>query len=376
VHLIVFSHLRWDFVYQRPQHVLSRLGRRGWDVLFVEEPVEGQASIEATPRSEGVTVLRPSLPRGGSVAERERACAELLRGEWSRRGVRRPVVWLYTPMMWPLAHELDAAAVVYDCMDELSAFAGADPALPQRESALLANADVVFTGGRQIYDAKRDRHPAVHCFPSSVDVPHYAKAREWRDEQPDQAPIGRPRLGYFGVIDERFDRELIEGMASLAPGWSFVMIGPVVKIDPASLPRRPNIHYLGQKTYADLPGYIATWDVALIPFARNDATRYISPTKVLEYMAAGKPIVSTSIADIVAPYGEQRLARIADTPTLAVAAAREAMSESRHGRLDAFDRYLAGTSWDRTVESMAGLVNDAIERRAVRESSATATAAD
>jgi UDP-galactopyranose mutase len=375
VHLIVFSHLRWDFVYQRPQQLLSRFGQRGWDVLFVEEPVEGEPSIEAMPRCEGVTVLRPSLPRGGSAAEQERACADLLQHEWRRRGVRRPVLWVYTPMMWPLAHEIDAAAVVYDCMDELSAFAGADPALPDRESALLAEADLVFTGGRRLYEAKRGRHPAVHCFPSSVDVAHYAKAREWRDEQPDQASIGRPRLGYFGVIDERFDRELIDGMAGLAPGWSFVMIGPVTKIDPGSLPRRPNIHYLGQKTYAELPAYIATWDVALIPFARNDATRYISPTKVLEYMAAGKPIVSTSIADIVVPYGEQRLARIADTPTLAVTAAREAMSERRQERLDAFDRYLAGTSWDRTVDGMDCLLKTAIERRAAREA-VTATAAD
>jgi UDP-galactopyranose mutase len=375
VELVVFSHLRWDFVYQRPQHVLSRFGQRGWNVLFVEEPVEGPADIEATTRSDGVTVLRPSLPAGGSAAQRERALLDLLGREWRRRGVSRPVLWFYTPMMLPLAAGLDPAAVVYDCMDELSAFAGADPALPAREAELLQVADLVFTGGRRLFEAKRDRHPSVHCFPSSVDMPHYSKARNGHGERRDQAAIPRPRLGYFGVIDERFDRELVDGMAALAPGWSFVMIGPVVKIDPASLPRRANIHYLGQKSYEELPAYIATWDVALIPFARNAATRYISPTKVLEYMAAGKPIVSTSIADIVTPYGERRLARIADTPFVAVAAARDAMAEDLRARLAAFDSYLAGTSWDRTVQEMERLVRDAVAMGRAREPM-TETAAD
>jgi UDP-galactopyranose mutase len=265
-----------------------------------------------------------------------------------------------------MAYGLSPSAVVYDCMDELSAFAGADPAIRQREAQLLARADLVFTGGRSLYEAKRSYHRAVHCFPSSVDVAHYARAREWRDERPDQAAIPRPRLGYFGDIDERFDTALIDGMAEASPGWSFVMVGPVVKIDPSMLPRRPNIHYLGQKSYADLPAYIATWDVALIPFARNAATRYISPTKVLEYMAAGKPVVSTSIADIVTPYGEQRLVRIADTPIVATAAAREAMTEDRRARLDAFDRYLATTSWDRTAAAMEDLVLGVIAKRELR----------
>jgi len=362
--LVVFSHLRWDFVYQRPQHVLSRFGARGWNVLFVEEPVDGDPGVSLTDAAPGVTVLRPSLPRGLG-REREETMQRELLAPYLRR-LRNPVAWFYTPMAVPMAYGLAPSAVVYDCMDELSAFAGADPALRQREAQLLARADLVFTGGRSLYQAKRPFHRAVHCFPSSVDVAHYSRAREWRDERPDQAAIPRPRLGYFGVIDERFDIELIDGMAEASPGWSFVMIGPVVKIDPAMLPHRANIHYLGQKSYAELPAYIATWDVALIPFARNAATRYISPTKVLEYMAAGKPVVSTSIADIVTPYGEQRLVRIADSPLLATAAAREAMSEDRRVRLEAFDRYLATTSWDRTAAAMEELILDVVAKRDVR----------
>lgn len=354
--LIVYSHLRWDFVYQRPQHVLSRFGARGWNVLFVEEPIAGDRRLHLEEVATGVTVVRPELPAGLDAAAREREVRQLLERELRLRRVHRPVLWFYTPMAVPLADTSTARAVVYDCMDELSAFAGADPLMREREAKLLARADLVFTGGRSLYEAKRARHDATYCFPSSVDVAHYSRAREWKDERPDQAAIPRPRLGYFGVIDERFDVGLLDGMAAQAPGWSFVVIGPVVKIDPRALPSRPNIHYLGPKKYDELPGYIATWDVALIPFARNAATRYISPTKVLEYMAAGKPVVSTSIPDIVTPYGEQRLVRIADSPLLSIAAARDGMSEDARARVEAFDRYLAGTSWDRTASQMESLV--------------------
>ena len=354
--LIVFSHLRWDFVYQRPQHVLSRFGSRGWNMLFIEEPVDAEPGLALTHVAPGVTVVRPSLPPTLSPAERDAELRDLLEGEWRRRHIVRPVLWFYTPMAVPLADGLEPAAVIYDCMDELTGFLGADPRLPAREAELLRWADLVFTGGRRLYEAKKDRHPAVHCFPSSVDAAHFMKARDWREQPHDQVAIPRPRVGYFGVIDERFDIDLVDGMARITPGWSYVMVGPVVKIDPKTLPQRPNIHYLGPKSYGELPQYIATWDVALIPFARNAATRYISPTKVLEYMAAGTPVISTSIADIVTPYGEQRLARIADTPELAVGAVCDAMQENRQARLESFDRYLAGTSWDRTAADMEALV--------------------
>jgi UDP-galactopyranose mutase len=374
VDLIVYSHLRWDFVYQRPQHLLSRFASRGWRVFFIEEPIEGDGALDVTAVDGGITVIRAAIPLALAREEREALQRTLVQRELRLRHVERAVAWFYSPMGLPILEGLPTPLVVYDCMDELSAFAGADPALRERETRLLRRADLVFTGGRSLYNAKRDLHPAVYCFPSSVDMAHYFHARAWR-ERPDQAAIPRPRLGYFGVIDERFDVELIEGMAALAPGWSFVMVGPVVKVDAAMLPHRPNIHYLGQKSYRDLPAYIATWDVALIPFARNAATRYISPTKVLEYMAAGKPIVSTSIADIVTPYGEQRLVRIADSAFLAVEAAREAMIEDRQTRLDAFDRYLAGTSWDATVAEMERLMNETLASRA-DPSDQTAAAAD
>ena len=242
------------------------------------------------------------------------------------------VLWYYTPMALKFTDQLAPSAVVYDCMDELSAFAGAPPELTELERELFRRADVVFTGGHSLFQAKRAAHQNVHAFPSSVDVPHFARARRVVPDPRDQAAITRPRLGYFGVIDERIDYELLRAIAAARPEWQIVLVGPTAKVDPADLPAGPNLHYLGPKSYADLPDYIAGWDVALLPFARNEATRYISPTKTPEYLAAGKPVVSTSITDVVRPYGDLGLARIADSPDAFIAAVDEALTEDRRQR--------------------------------------------
>jgi glycosyltransferase involved in cell wall biosynthesis len=247
-------------------------------------------------------------------------------------------------------------------MDELSLFACAPPLLRERERELLRRADLVFTGGQSLYQAKRSQHHNVHAFPSSVDRAHFAQARSMLDEQPDQRCLPRPRLGFYGVIDERIDLDLAAGIARLRPDWQLVLIGPVAKIDAEQLPRLPNIHYLGIKDYADLPAYLANWDVAIMPFAHNDATRFISPTKTLEYLAAGKPVVSTSIADVVTPYGRQGLVQLADTPEGFVAAAERATAEQQDARLPAVDAMLAGTSWQQTWERMRALIEAQVAR--------------
>jgi UDP-galactopyranose mutase len=251
-------------------------------------------------------------------------------------------------------------------MDELSAFAGAPPGLVDAERTLLARSDLVLTGGRSLYLAKRDLHPSVHEFPSGVDVEHFAKARQALPDPADQASIPRPRIGFFGVLDERLDRELLAGMAAAAPDLHFVMIGPVTKIDPDSLPQTANIHYLGPKSYASLPDYIAGWDVAMLPFARNEATRFISPTKTPEYLAAGRPVISTSITDVVHPYGEQRLARIADSPADFIAAIREALAESADDRQTRADAALQHMSWDGIWSRISAHLEDAVRARAAR----------
>ncbi|HEY9284104.1 MAG TPA: glycosyltransferase family 1 protein, partial [Pyrinomonadaceae bacterium] len=323
--LVCLSHLRWDFVTQRPQHLLSRCAadRR---VFFVEEPIfdDGSARLEIGQRDSGVWVVVPHLPAGlQSGVAVEAMLTGMIDRLFAERGIREHVLWYYTPMALSFTRHLRPLATVYDCMDELSAFKGAPPALRAREAELFRRADLVFTGGHSLYEVKRDKHPAVYAFPSSIDRAHFAQARERVNEPGDQAALPGPRLGFFGVLDERFDTELLDAVAAARPAWQFVMIGPVVKIDPASLPRRANIHYLGGKRYEELPAYLSGWDVALMPFAMNDSTRFISPTKTPEYLAAGRPVVSTPIRDVVRPYGTQELVEIAATAGEFVAAAEK-----------------------------------------------------
>ncbi len=325
--LIVFSHLRWNFVYQRPQHLLSRLARH-FPVVFVEEPVvDAQADrLEHLQPAPHIDLLRPHVTASSAGFHDEHlpALSMQLARFLAQQGITDYVVWLYTPMALPLLQDLQPRAVVYDCMDELSAFRGAPRQLVQRESALYQVADLVLTGGPSLYEAKRERHPNVHLFPSSVDAQHFASG-QGRDH-PAQQQLARPRLGYHGVIDERLDLDLVASVADAHPQWQLVMVGPVAKIAPESLPRRSNIHWLGQRPYEELPAFVAGWDLCLMPFALNEATRFISPTKTLEYMAAGKPVVSTPIRDVVQPHGD--VVEIAERADDFVAACERVLAES------------------------------------------------
>jgi UDP-galactopyranose mutase len=363
--LVCLSHLRWDFVYQRPQHLLSRFAKER-RVFFIEEPFfeDGPMQLEVTERECGVRVVVPRLPKEllseGALDSVQRGMIDRL---FAEHNINSHFLWYYTPMARAWTKHLQPVAVVYDCMDELSAFKGASSALKEREAELFKCADLVFTGGQSLYEAKRHQHKNIFAFPSSIDAPHFAQARSLRDEPADQAAIPHPRLGFFGVIDERMDIELLDKMAEARPDWHLVMVGPVVKIDPATLPRRANIHYLGGKSYQELPSYLAGWDVALLPFARNESTRFISPTKTPEYLAAGCPVVSTSIRDVVRPYGELGLVHIADTPSEFIASIEAAMNEDAATRLSEVDAFLSQTSWDRTWGRMAELIEDVITAR-------------
>jgi len=356
--LVCLSHLRWDFVYQRPQHLLSRCAR-DHRVFVVEEPIvdNGPARLDITVRGHNVSVVVPHLPEGLAEEESDAVQRRLVDELFAAHEIRAYVLWYYTPMALAFTSHLRPVATVYDCMDELSAFAAAPPALPECEAALFARADLVFTGGRSLYEVKRRQHPQVYLFPSSVDRAHFVQARQVLPAPSDQASIPCPRLGFYGVIDERMDLDLVAKVADRRPDWQLVLVGPVVKIDPAVLPQRPNIHYLGPKDYADLPSYLAGWEVALIPFAHNDATRYISPTKTPEYLAGGKPVVSTGIHDVVSPYGEWGVAHIADGPDAFVAAIEAARREDAAARHDAVDAVLETMSWDQTWQRMRWLID-------------------
>ena len=366
--LLVFSHLRWDFVYQRPQHLMSRFARDR-RVLFIEEPMDHDGEPKWRFSEEQGRLVRcvPMLP-----AERDRADDnEVIRGMVDRLaddwGCRECVAWFYTPMMLEWAAELTPVATVYDCMDELSKFRFAPGGITQLEERLFKKADLVFTGGRSLYQAKTAQHHSVHEFPSSIDAEHFRQALSFEGKVPDQENIPHPRIGYAGVIDERIDLELISQVAEMRPDWSFVMVGPVVKIDADALPKHDNIYYLGGKDYMDLPAYFAGWDVGMMPFALNESTEFISPTKTPEYLSAGLPVVSTPITDVVTPYGEMGLVQIAGSPSDFVDSIVYAMAEDREARLDAVNEFLADRSWDRTFREMNELIDDVIRKKASSE---------
>ncbi|MEH1939029.1 MAG: UDP-galactopyranose mutase [Nostoc sp.] len=364
--IVCLSHLRWNFVYQRPQHLLSRCAQ-GKRVFFIEEAIfseEPLARLDVNQDSNGVVVVVPHLPQGLTEEAINADLQLLINSLFAEHNINKYICWYYTPMAIAFTRHLQPQAVVYDCMDELSAFQGASPTLKNYEAELFSRADLVFTGGQSLYESKVNQHPNVYAFPSSVDVPHFGQARNVQEPE-DQAHIPHPRLGFFGVIDERMDIELLAGIAEARPDWHLVIIGPVVKIDPASLPQHENIHYLGGRDYKQLPAYLAGWDLAMLPFARNESTRFISPTKTPEYLAAGRPVVSTSIRDVVRPYGESKLVRIADTVSEFVTAAEQAMQEDTPGSewLSRVDVFLEKISWDRTWASMMKLIDSAIAAR-------------
>lgn len=335
--------------------------RRVW---FVEEPIfeHDGARLIVEERLPGLHMVRPVVPPGWPGSEVDAAVSLMLHGFAERHGIERPIAWYYTPMALPWSGWLEPAATIYDCMDELSAFRFAPPRISDLEARLLERADVVFTGGQSLFEAKRSRHADVHAFPSAVDAGHFGRARVMNGGAEDQRAIPRPRIGWFGVIDERMDFDLVAGSADLRPEWSFVFVGPTVKIDPATIPARPNIHFLGPRSYADLPAYIAGWDVAMMPFARNDSTRFISPTKTLEYLAAGRPVVSTSIRDVVEPYERLGLVRIADTPADFVAAIDSALAEDPEPFRSAADAFIERRTWDETWARMWAFVDEALAR--------------
>ena len=293
--------------------------------------------------------MRPHLPRAGNADDMlRRLLAEFI----INHSVESYVRWYYTPMMLSFTDELKAEATVYDCMDELSGFSGAPHDIRAQELKLFEEADVVFTGGMSLYESKRKQHGNVHAFPSSIDVDHFASVSEVADDPADQGRIAHPRAGFYGVLDERFDTELMGAVAKLRPDIQFILIGPVVKIDPLTLPQGKNIHYLGGKSYAELPQYLAGWDVAMMPFALNDSTRFISPTKTPEYLAAGKPVVSTAIHDVVAGYGVEGLVAIARDAEEFAEALDRALEPPTEAWRSAVAAKLANNSWDTTWAAM------------------------
>jgi glycosyltransferase involved in cell wall biosynthesis len=309
--LIVFSHLRWGSLFQRPHHLMRELARH-YHIVFIEEPrLAERPRLERSQPHANVDVLVPHTPVDAPGFDETQVpyVREMVEDYVGSHSSHDRICWLYTPMALPLIANLRRSLLVYDCMDELAAFKGPPQLLRGHEAELLAVADLVLTGGPSLYQARRTLHPHVYCLPSAVDAEHFAPA-SLRADSPHaaaahalQGALGRPRLGYAGVIDERMDLALLDAMAQARPQWQIVLAGPVARIDEARLPRRANLHWLGMQPYARLPYLLQAWDVCLMPFAINDATRYICPTKTLEYLAAEKPVVGTAVSDVISLYG-------------------------------------------------------------------------
>jgi UDP-galactopyranose mutase len=354
VDLLCFSHLRWGFVFQRPNHLLSRFSKHQ-RVFFIEEPIfsDGEEKMQIENYNENLYVVTPHLRHGLSSDEINKLQQRLLTSLMLQMQINRYYSWYYTPMALPFTAHLNPELVIYDCMDELSAFKFAPADISERENQLFEKADIVFTGGHSIYEHKKNAHHNIYPFPSSIDKHHFGKAKKLKTEPEDQQHIPHPRFGFFGVIDERFDIELIDAVAQAKPDWHFVLLGPVVKIDPASLPKYDNVHYLGGKSYDELPAYIAGWDIAMIPFAMNESTRFISPTKTPEYLAAGKPVISTPIKDVVSPYGKNGLVHIVFNADEFIMAGEGELAKKRNTAWKKkVEEFLAGNSWDRTWSQM------------------------
>lgn len=370
--IVVFSHLRWNSVTQRPQHVLKRLSTHH-PIVFVEEPIDHEVKDKGTALSieqveENITVLQPRISWDDMTQE----LAPILEDYFVETGISDPILWFYSPMFIDIADTLSYSKIVYDCMDELSAFLGAPQSLLAKEEKLLQLCDVVFTGGKSLYESKRQRHSNVHCFPSSVDEKHFKKVFMSSTPVPsDISTIKPPVVGFYGVVDERLDLSLIEQIAIKRPEVSFVIIGPVVKINPASLPVQKNIHYLGKKDYAELPSYLKAFDIAMMPFALNDATRFISPTKTLEFMAAKKPIISTAIYDVVRDYSHVvSIVSTVEAFSQAITAYLEETKSQCSKREQHQEAVIAQTSWDRTAAAMQNLIS--VESIATKSYSAPA----
>lgn len=366
--IVVHSHLRWSFVWQRPQQIHSRLALNH-PILFVEEPVRaesGHSRLELSRVAPNILVAEPRIAEDfwSSREEVEARVLALLREAAQPGGAaanfRNAIHWVYTPQMEPQIAAFGLpVAVVYDCMDELTHFAFAPPELFEREQRLLARADVVFTGGTELFLAKSRLHKNVHAFGCGVDFEHFSSAGAVEDLPPDIARLPRPRLGYIGVLDERLDYALINCLAEENPEGTVVLVGPVVKVDASRLPRADNLVYLGARPYSTLPAYLAGFDVCLMPFALNAASKYINPTKTLEYLASGKPVVSTPVRDVERNFSE--VVHIASAPEFS-ARVREVLSGGRLDPARGLD-LARHSSWDETVSEMERLVRKTVRLR-------------
>lgn len=370
--IIALCHLSWDWVWQRPQQFLSRLAKTH-PVLFVEtycsdvpQTTVRLRSVDAYPN---LTICEMHLPAsrwndGRYIdGERRRALRRALSNDLAGR-FERAILWFNDPMaVTAFAGHLGESLIVYDCMDELSQFKGAPPTLVERERDLLEVADVVFCGGRKMRDKRLRVNPNSYFYGTGVDCRHFGSAQSATlAVDPEIAELDGPILGYFGVVDERIDYELLATLADADPSWHVVIVGPWTKVDPAEFPRRRNLHWFGARPYAQLPSITKGFTVCLMPFALNEATEYINPTKALEYMAAGRPVISTALDEVKSNFAN--VARIARSHEEFVTLCRREVNSPSQTRIARGLKLAAENTWEAILEKMEGHIADAFAAEA------------
>jgi len=364
-YLIVFSHIRWNCIYQRPQNLMSRLAYH-YRVLFIEEPIYEQTvsrypTLEYSCQGPNIEVLTPrtGVPTAGFNQQQASILAPLLEEYLLANCIEDYAIWFYTPMAYSFIDYLQPKAVIYDCTEIDSERDEDSMEWREMEEALVDHADTIFTSGPSLYDSKRDIHPNVHCLPNAVDMVHFSPERLLQTSHSStdvaqlQEKIGFPRLGFFGVIDERIDFDLLAKVAEARPDWNIVMLGPIKNVNESELPKYPNIHWLGMHSYERLPYFLATWDVCFLPYIVNDLTGFINPCQTLEYMAAEKPVVSTAIPDIAAMYED--VAHFVHTPKQFIEQCETLLSHTAVERSALVSGMLTAVwrmSWDNAVESV------------------------
>jgi hypothetical protein len=370
--LMVFSHMAWNPGQGRTPQLMAALAGR-WQILFVEAPrhAAGAARLESRAIRAGLTVLTLTTPApaAGFHDDAQAFGVTLLREELAGRRLKIDIAWLDTPMAWPLAQALGIACLAYDCLEGPPASLQFDAALlHQRESALMRTAALMVAAGPSLFNAHRHRHANLHCVCSAVHAEHFSPASleltsaRARRGHVLQSSLARPRLGYFGSIDERLDLDLLAALADRQPGWAFVMVGSVAGIAAERLPQRRNIHWLGEQDDALLPYLLAGWDLALMPYVVSEATRFLMPSQTLEYMAGYQPIVSTPVRDVQALYAPAVTIAAPQAEAFS-SACEEVLAESaraRSARLIDMARIVARHAWANTADFVHGLLDEVL----------------
>lgn len=357
--LLCFAPIKWESVFQRPQHLMSYAAKK-WRVFYIQEPeferetTEPEMDVKELKKYKNLYVVSPKLPTALSKNDTEKAMLNLLNRLCYEHSIQNYGIWYYTPVSNHYTTDLYPRVVVYDCITPIRT---TQPALTDIENELISQSDLVFTNGKTLFEAKRDWHPQVYNFPSSIDKEHFMQARLELPEPADMEEILYPRLGLYGAIDECFDVELLRALSARRPDWQFVLIGPVVGIDEGALPKAENIHFLGERSYQELPSYISGWNAALMLVSTEKASQTHIPTRTPEYLAAFKPIVSTPVPDIFSPYEEMGLVNTASNVFEFETAIEEALSyDKRKEWKKTIDDFLKTHSWDVTWQQMRHLI--------------------